>query len=76
MTGASPIGLRWDAAACDGVGICLHLADRLLTVDAWGFPIVPRRPLTTRADQRAARAAARACPRRALFLVEDDPAPS
>ena len=67
--------LRWDATACDGVGICLHVAGALLTADRWGYPIVPTHRLTRDDDRRAARAAVRSCPRRALHLQEDDAAP-
>ena len=34
--------LRVDPIACDGVGICTHLAPDLVGVDSWGFPIVWR----------------------------------
>ena len=60
--------LRVDIVACDGVGICAHLAPDLVTVDSWGFPIVAGEPLSGRL-YRQARAAVTACPRRALFLV-------
>ena len=62
--------LRVDPVACDGVGICAHLAADLIGTDSWGYPIVA----TDRLDAerlRQARAAVRACPRGALFL---DPA--
>ena len=59
--------LRVDPVACDGVGICSHLAPRLVTVDTWGYPIVPAEPLTRRARRSAALAVA-GCPRKALFL--------
>jgi ferredoxin len=59
--------LRVDIVACDGVGICAHLASDLVRVDSWGYPIVNDVPLDARA-MRQARAAVTACPRRALFL--------
>ena len=62
--------LRVDIVACDGVGICAHLADQLIKVDTWGFPIVDGRLLDD-ASLRRARAAVTACPRRALFLASD-----
>ena len=62
--------LRIDPVACDGVGICSHLAPSVVTVDSWGYPILPRRPLD-RADRRAARRAVNGCPKRALFLDVD-----
>ena len=62
--------LRVDIVACDGVGICAHLADQLIRVDSWGFPIVDDRPLDGAAERRA-RAAVTACPRKALFIAAD-----
>lgn len=60
--------IRVDIVACDGVGICAHLAPDVVRVDSWGFPILPAEPLTgTR--ERQARAAVTACPRKALFLA-------
>jgi ferredoxin len=59
--------LRVDPVACDGVGICGHLAAQLISVDSWGYPIVADRPLR-RADRRAAESAVAACPRHALFI--------
>ncbi len=59
--------LRVNPVACDGVGICAHLAPGLITVDLWGYPIVNPEPLDDR-TRRQARAAAAACPRRALFV--------
>ena len=63
--------LRVDPIACDGVGICAHLAPALIGVDPWGYPILPADPVPERA-LRAARAAVAGCPRRALFLPVDD----
>jgi ferredoxin len=59
--------LRVDPVACDGIGLCAHLAAGLVTVDSWGYPIVPTGPLHPR-DRRPAAAAVGACPRKALFL--------
>jgi ferredoxin len=64
--------LRVNIVACDGVGICAHLAPDIVRVDSWGFPILTDEPLTG-AERRQAQAAVRACPRRALFLVDDEP---
>jgi ferredoxin len=63
--------LRIDPVACDGIGICSHLAPTLVGLDSWGFPLLPRRPLS-RAELGPARRVVAACPRRALFL---DPEP-
>lgn len=59
--------LRVDPIACEGIGMCAHLAPGVIGLDPWGFPVLPERPLTGR-DLRAGRAAAAGCPRRALFL--------
>lgn len=56
-----------DPIACDGVGLCVHLAPELVRLDRWGFPIVREGELTDRAANRA-RAAVRACPHQALHL--------
>ena len=56
--------LQLDAARCDGVGMCALVAPDLVTLDRWGFPV-----LDSAADPslvRQAKAAARACPHRAL----------
>lgn len=60
--------LQINPIACDGVGMCGHVAGELVSFDSWGFPILPRRRLVGR-DLRAAKAAAACCPRRALFLT-------
>ena len=62
--------LRVDPVACDGVGICAHLAPDLVRLDPWGYPIVPEGDLTTR-ETRQGRRAASGCPRRALFLSQE-----
>lgn len=59
--------LRLNPVACDGVGICGHLAGELVRFDSWGFPIVTDRALN-RPDLNRATAAVAACPRRALFI--------
>jgi ferredoxin len=59
--------LRVDPVACDGIGICAHIAAELIRVDSWGYPIVSSAGLTPR-DVRRANAAVAACPRRALFI--------
>ena len=27
--------------ACDGVGVCAHLAPDLVELDRWGYPMIP-----------------------------------
>ncbi|MEP7179547.1 MAG: ferredoxin [Pseudonocardiales bacterium] len=64
--------LQVDPIACDGIGVCAHLAADLIRVDSWGFPVITAIPLAGD-DQRRARNAVAACPRRALFITEDPP---
>jgi ferredoxin len=59
--------LHVNPVACDGIGICQHVAPTLIRADTWGYPIVSARPLHG-ADKRAADAAAASCPRQALFV--------
>ncbi len=59
--------LRVDPVACDGVGICAHLAPDVVRLDSWGYPILPTEPLTEQARRQAARAI-NGCPRSALFV--------
>lgn len=61
--------LRLNPVACDGVGMCAHLAPGLITLDKWGFPMVSSARLSGGTLAAAARAAA-GCPRRALLLVQ------
>jgi ferredoxin len=60
-----------DPVACEAVGLCAYLAPELISLDRWGYPIVPQRALGLE-DERAAVRAARGCPRRALALVTAD----
>jgi ferredoxin len=60
-----------DPVACEGIGICQHVAPMLVRADSWGYPIVSNRPLRG-AARRAAEAAVASCPRRALFVDVPD----
>ena len=66
----APERLRVDPVACDGVGLCAHLAPRLITVDDWGYPVLPNGVLTP-AQRNSAKLAVKGCPKRALFLDVD-----
>jgi ferredoxin len=61
-----------DPVACDGIGMCAHLAPRIIDLDPWGYPVLTGQPLDE-ADSRRATMAVAACPRRAMF-IEDRPA--
>lgn len=71
MTARGPVRVVVDPVACDGVGMCAHVAAGVIGLDRWGFPVLPGRPVDGR-DLRVVRAAQRACPRRALHLDEDE----
>jgi ferredoxin len=57
-----------DPVACDGIGMCAHLAPALVRADSWGYPIVVRDPMTAR-EKRQANKAVAGCPRNALLLA-------
>lgn len=59
--------LQVNPILCDGVGMCSHFAPDLISVDQWGYPIVPTDELTPD-ELNQARAAIAACPVRALSL--------
>ena len=61
-----------DPAACDGFGYCAEMLPELLTLDEWGFPIVARAEVPGEL-LKAARQAARLCPRRAVSLLPQMP---
>jgi ferredoxin len=65
---AAPSHLIVNPVACDGVGLCAHLAPEIVSLDRWGFPIVSDAPLNGTA-RAAARRAVAGCPRSALFLT-------
>ena len=69
----SDLRLVVDPLSCSGIGICAHAGGRVVDLDAWGYPLVPPNALDGR-DARAARAAVKACPRRALSLLPVDQA--
>lgn len=60
--------LRIDPVACDGIGMCAHLAPGLVGLDRWGFPVLPRDRIDGD-DARAAVRAVRGCPRKALRFI-------
>lgn len=63
--------LRVDPLACEGVGQCAMAASRLVDLDRWGYPVLPKDELAAR-ELPAAERAVRACPRQALWLDESD----
>ena len=59
--------LRIDPTMCQGIAMCAHIATNTITLDPWGYPIIPADELTEN-QVREAHKAVRACPRRALFI--------
>jgi ferredoxin len=68
--------LRIDAVACDGVGVCAHLAPDLIELDRWGYPVISAGDLSRR-EIAAAHRAVQGCPRKAMWIERvDAPAPA
>jgi len=68
--------LRIDPVACDGVGVCAHLAPDLIELDRWGYPVIRAGDLSRR-ELAAARRAVQGCPRKALLIERvDAPVPA
>lgn len=64
---ARSVRLRVDPIACEGRGVCAELLPELISLDDWGFPIVPG-VVVPGALEPVARRAVAACPRLALHL--------
>ena len=64
---ATYVTLRIDPQACDGIGMCAHLAPDLITLDRWGYPLIPTRVLNVEEVAQATKAV-KGCPRKALHL--------
>ena len=62
-----PARLVVDPIACDGRGLCAELLPGFITLDDWGFPVIPGGdiPASLRAE---AATVVRLCPRLALRL--------
>lgn len=70
QVGHGAVSMRVNPVLCEGIGMCAHLAPDLITIDPWGFPILPRGALTP-AQVRSARKAFQGCPKRALLIDGD-----
>jgi ferredoxin len=57
-----------DPVKCVGHGVCVELLPDWLSLDEWGYPVVPRRALPGRLAPQA-RQAVLACPALALHLL-------
>ncbi len=58
-----------DPIRCDAFGYCAELAPELIHLDEWGYPVVER--AITKGDRDLVTMITKACPRRALLLIED-----
>jgi len=58
-----------DWIACQGRGLCAELLPERITMDPWGYPVLDGEPLPA-SLLGYARAAAKACPVRALRLAQ------
>lgn len=67
-----PERLRVDPVACDAFGYCAELLPELIWLDEWGYPVIDDAPVPAPLSE-VARAAVRACPRKALALQAVDP---
>ncbi|MCX6422450.1 MAG: ferredoxin [Actinobacteria bacterium] len=68
MTVMTNVMLRIDPQACDGIGMCAHLVPDLITLDRWGYPIIPTRVLDVEEVAQATKAV-KGCPKKALHLI-------
>jgi ferredoxin len=62
--------LTVDPIACTAHGLCAELLPGAVSLDDWGYPLLPRDPLSPDIVPYARRAVA-ACPTLALRLVDD-----
>lgn len=61
------VRLEIDRTRCDGHGLCARLLAERITLDEWGFPVMPDAGLDAH-TLRAARLAVRSCPALALRI--------
>jgi ferredoxin len=64
--------LRVNPITCDAHGVCAELLPEFITLDPWGYPIVPRADLPADLVEHARQAAA-ACPTLALLIDKQRP---
>ena len=64
--------LRVNPITCDAHGVCAELLPEFITLDPWGYPIVPRADLPPDLVEHAKLAAA-ACPTLALLIDRQRP---
>jgi ferredoxin len=60
--------LRVNPIECAGHGLCAELLPELISLDEWGYPILPDRPVPPGLERKARRAVTD-CPALALALT-------
>ena len=63
-----------DPIRCDARGLCAELLPEFITLDDWGFPVIPAGDVPA-GMEREVKAVVRLCPRLAL-RVDPDTSPS
>ena len=61
--------LRVNPIECSGHGLCAELLPELITLDEWGYPLLPSGPVPRRLERQARRAVTD-CPALALGLAK------
>ena len=71
-----PVGYRliFDAARCDGHGMCSLRFPERITLDYWGYAVCDPEPFDDPRLLGKARVSARCCPEGAIRVVEAHPA--
>jgi ferredoxin len=64
--------LRVNPITCDAHGVCAELLPEFITLDPWGYPVVPRADVPADLIEHA-RLAAAACPTLALLIDKSRP---
>ena len=71
MSSRRRLRLSVDPIACTAHGLCAELLPEAVTLDDWGYPILPQGPLPPELLDNARRAVA-ACPTLALRLTRQE----
>ena len=61
--------LRVTPIDCTGHGLCAELLPELISLDEWGYPVLPDRPVPSSLERQARRAVSD-CPALALMLTK------
>jgi ferredoxin len=64
--------LRVNPIDCVGHGLCAELLPELISLDEWGYPMLPDQPVPRRLERQARRAVTD-CPALALALADAPP---